>query len=149
MQIRSNNSVKTEDQTARISIMQSPVPRMQYVSGLTVYTEQFDGGKLIGKKWAAEGRLDNDVSGLDQKVTKSFGVDVPCQAFSLNMDGQKLDWGWTLDSAESEEQQNRSSATLVLSHTVRPVKVKVCTEVDGTSFFSRWLEITNTANCCL
>jgi len=28
---------------------------------------------------------------------------------------------------------------------VRPVKVKICTEVDGTSFFVRWLEITNTA----
>jgi len=122
---------------AAIQITRGTVPHLSYVSGLTVYTEQFAAGKLTGKSWSAGAHVPS------HDTPKQFGPDVPGQAFGLNLDGQSLDWGWQLESAEENECQSGRQARIVLAHTVRPVRVTVCTEVDGTAFFSRWLEITN------
>jgi len=128
-----NNSVK-------IAVSQSPNPEMHYVSGLTLYREQFANGKLIGKRWSANGRTGPEEGFSEPKI------DVPCQAFSLNIDGQSLDWGWEFISADVTERDGKRLGTIELRHTVRPVGIKVLTEVDGTSFLSRWLEITNIGN---
>ncbi|MCG3149003.1 MAG: hypothetical protein PCFJNLEI_02455 [Verrucomicrobiae bacterium] len=125
--------------TARIKITRGPVSQIAYVSGPAVYTEQFAAGKLAGQCWSANAHIPGNVE------AKNFGPDVPSQAFALNLDGQSLDWGWTLELAEETDCQNGRRAKLGLAHTVRPVRVTVHTEVDGTGFFSRWLEITNTA----
>ncbi|MDD5599467.1 MAG: alpha-galactosidase, partial [Victivallaceae bacterium] len=131
---------KTENTHRKIKIFNGNVekPEMNYVSGLTVYREEFSNSKLIGKYWSANGLIEHD------KTLSNFGVDMPCQAFSLNLDGQSLEWGWEFISANECEKNGTRLAVIELRHTVRPVAVKVHTEMDGTAFFSRWLEITNT-----
>jgi alpha-galactosidase len=129
-----------KEDISRIIISNSPVPQMHYISGRTVYCEQFDGTKLIGKYWSANGMIE------DGEHITTFHRDTPSQAFSLNLDGQELDWGWTFVSASESEVGGRRQAKVELSHTLRPVKVVVCTEMDGTSFLMRWLEITNTGS---
>jgi alpha-galactosidase len=103
-----NNSVK-------IAVSQSPNPEMHYVSGLTLYREQFANGKLIGKRWSANGRTGPEEGFSEPKI------DVPCQAFSLNIDGQSLDWGWEFISADVTERDGKRLGTIELRHTVRPV----------------------------
>ncbi len=121
----------------RILVRHAPAPEVHYVSGLTVYAERFSGSKLVGRYWSANGCID------DTEEFPAFGVDVPCHAFSLNVDGQSLDWGWRFVSADQGNRNGRSTASIGLVHEVRPVSVRVCTEADGTGFMSRWLEITN------
>jgi alpha-galactosidase len=128
------------DETALVSLTGSPNPQMHYVSGATVYAERFTGTKLVGRYWSATGCID------DTEQFPPFGIDVPCHAFTMELDGQSLDWGWRLVSAEREPLDRGAGASVRLAHTVRPVAVRVRTEVDGTGFMSRWLEITNTAN---
>jgi alpha-galactosidase len=130
----------TGDQTAQIVVASAPTPEFHYVSGRTVYCEQMAGTRLIGKYWSANGLVENGGE------FPELGVDVPCQAFALNMDGQSLDWGWELVSSRATERDGKWQSAIALAHTVRPVNVTVHTEVDGTAFLSRWLDITNTAS---
>lgn len=129
-----------ENSRIGITISRSPTLDVRYVSGLMAYCEQFSGSKLVGKRWSADGCIGED------KASADFKIDVPSQAFSLNVDGQSLDWGWEIVSAAEREHVGRRVATVELRHTARPVGVKVHTEVDGTSFLSRWLEITNSGS---
>lgn len=115
------------------------VPELHYVSGRAVYCEQFAGSKLIGKYWSANGLIENG------REFPGLGLDVPCQAFALNLDGQSLDWGWEFVTASASERDGKWQSAIELTHSVRPVKLKIHTEVDGTAFLARWLEVTNTA----
>ena len=66
------------------------------------------------------------------------------QSFQLDVDGQSLydHWVW-----ESEQQSKTADGydlfTLVLRDELRPVRIKIQTLLDGTSFLERWLEIEN------
>jgi alpha-galactosidase len=123
-----------------VIISNAPVTQSHYVSGRAVYCEQFDGTKWIGRYWSANGLIE------DGGQLTTFHPDTPSQAFALNLDGQDLDWGWALVSARETTGDGRCRAEVELSHTVRPVKVKVHTEMDGTAFMMRWLEIKNTGS---
>lgn len=114
----------------------SDTPDFRYVSGMAVYQEQFIDTKLIGRYWSATGRI------LDLSEFQPVNSDIPQQVFSLNIDGQFLDWGWEFEGA----QQDGNHAVLRLRHSIRPVSVNIHTCVDGTSFIKRWLEITNTSD---
>ena len=127
-----------QEETRRVVISSSPATQLHYVSGRTVYCEQFDGTKLIGKYWSANGWIE------DGDRCAAVHPDAPSQAFALNLDGQALDWGWSFVSAREAEAGGRKQAEVELSHTLRPVRVRVRTEMDGTCFRTRWLEITNT-----
>lgn len=124
----------------RISVRHSPAPEIHYVSGLTVYAEQIADSKLVGRYWSANGCIE------DTEEFPRFGPDVPCHAFSVNLDGQSLDWGWRFVSVDQGEKDGRGMASISLAHGTRPVSVRVHTEVDGTGFLSRWLEVTNTGS---
>ena len=132
--------MRAKDTTTSISIKEAPFPEIHYVSGLTVYAERFTGTKLAGRYWSANGCVE------DTEAFPPFGLDVPSHAFSLDVDGQTLDWGWRFVSAERHERDGRAGATIRLTHGLRPVAVRVCTEADGTGFLTRWLEVTNTAD---
>jgi alpha-galactosidase len=121
---------------SEIKLRLSDNPDFRYVSGMAVYQEQFIDTKLVGRHWSACGRI------MDKCEFQPVNPDVPQQAFSINIDGQSLDWGWEFDGA----QQDDNHSTLRLHHSIRPVSVNVHTSVDGTGFIERWLEITNTSD---
>jgi alpha-galactosidase len=133
-----NQEMTDAQSERRISIQLDPSPQFHYVSGLTVYAERFSDGKLVGSYWSANGCVDG------AEEFPGFGIDVPCHAFSMNLDGQSLDWGWRFVSADRGERAGSATSSIGLAHETRPVSVRVCTEVDGTGFLSRWLEITST-----
>lgn len=131
-------STHAEDETRRIVISRSPATQVHYVSGRAVYSEELDGTRWIGKYWSANGIIE------DGNVLTTIQRDAPGQAFSLNVDGQTLDWGWSIVSIREFSIGAGRRAEVELVHAGRPVKVVVQTETDGTGFLTRRLAITNT-----
>jgi alpha-galactosidase len=115
-----------------------PDPIIQYTSGLTVYEEQFQNGRLIGRYWSALGRTK-----IDRDIVP-YNLNIPAHAFELNLDGQSLHNEWQLRDVGEFEEKRGHHAVLELSHSIRPVQVKIHTRLDGTPFLVRWLEVTNT-----
>ncbi|MBQ8742963.1 MAG: alpha-galactosidase [Clostridia bacterium] len=70
-------------------------------------------------------------------------------AFFLEIDGQSLISFWEfVDSEVSDENDENDeneimNVRVILRHKIRPVEVVVCTKIDGSGCFSRWLEIKN------
>ncbi len=116
----------------------------RYVSDSTVHEEALEHGRWIGLYWSASGQVqrENIVAGLPGISTLEF----PLHAFELEIDGQDLRNHWELVSS-SERPGSRPGtreAVVELRHTVRAITVKVATRLDGSPFFARHLEITNT-----
>ena len=67
-------------------------------------------------------------------------------AFSVEIDGQTLVSFWELIDSEKSEENEILNTRVTLRHKKRPVEVTVCTKIDGSGCFSRWLEIKNLDN---
>ena len=122
-----------------VLLVEGPEPIISYRTGWVVYEESLTQGEFVGRGWNGAGYINFYDGRLDPAE-----YHVP-QAFRLEIDGQALvaDWKWGgLEKAPVKE--GNSHATITLSHSIRPVTVKVHTKLDGTAILTRWLEITNT-----
>ena len=135
-----------EHHFTHIEFENKPHPIQCYRSSKTVYEEQFTAGRLTSAGWNGAGYMLNV---LDDMPTRnkpdSFGE---YQTFDLELDGCDLSFGWVLEGREQKEQilENGSAvrvARMILTRTDIPVKVTVCTMLDGTAIMTRWLEIEN------
>ncbi|MBU6361214.1 MAG: alpha-galactosidase [Chloroflexi bacterium] len=113
-----------------------PDPTISYRTALTVYEESFIKGRLVGRGWNGAGFL-NFYDGRFDPAQHAAP-----QAFWLEVDGQLLasDWEWI----GFEKTKNGAHCTITLKHSIRPIMVKVHTQLDGTPVLTRWLEVTNT-----
>ena len=115
----------------------------RYVSSTSVYEEALQDTRWIGLYKSASGQVqrENVTAGLPRLNTLEF----PLHAFNLEIDGQGSHNGWEWVAAtEQRSEKGIREALVELRHLVRPIKVKIVTRLDGTPFFSRHLEITNT-----
>lgn len=114
-------------------------PTISYRSGWAVYEESFMNGQLVGRGWDGAGYVnfyDNLLDPADYAQPESF---------RLEMDGQALATDWKWKGLEKTSGPGASThITIQLQHSLRPVKVKVHTDLDGTSVLTRTLEIMNT-----
>jgi alpha-galactosidase len=120
-------------------------PAARYHSGTTVYEECLHNGKYIGLYWssasqvARENLVDHIPSNNREILSRKLGN------FVLELDGQLLDGFWEYTGSGEKVLANGVREVFVeLRHGIRPVTVKVVTGLDGSPFFSRRLEITNT-----
>ncbi len=111
--------------------------RITYRSGLTVYTEALIDGRLLSRGWNGAGYVDPEAVEFDA------GVSPEATAFGVEIDGQLLSSHWQLESFDRTDTEVGVTAAVRLRHELRPVVVTVCTELDGTAVFRRWLEIEN------
>ena len=73
------------------------------------------------------------------------------KSFRLGIEGEELVGGWKWVEAREQADEsglrdddgNSRQAVVQLSHTQRPLEVRVCTRLDGGDWLVRWLEITN------
>lgn len=119
-------------------------PAARYVSASTVFEEALEHGRWIGLYWSASGQVqrENTTAGLP-------GLDslaIPLHTFELEIDGQSLHnrWAWVGASQRPGPRPGTVESVVELRHQVRPVTVRIVTRLDGTPFFARYLEITNT-----
>lgn len=114
---------------------------ISYRSKDMVYEELFKDGALITGGWNASGYpldvLTNCPSRLDvRRFTEPF-------AFNLEIDGLRVDYDLQLIDISVENVAEGKKCFILLKSNIKPIEIKVCTILDGTQMFSRYLEIKN------
>ncbi len=135
-------------------VRNAPTPGVRYESGLTICDEALVDGHWIERFWSSVGRLNAEIEAVPE-LGPSRDLDAPrpsaMAAFKLAVDGEDLGGGWTWVTAdevhdEPEGQVGRRLGrhfVVELRHRVRPVGVRVHTQLDGSPFLIRWLEVIN------
>jgi alpha-galactosidase len=128
----------------RITILPKAGPTLRVVSGNLVYEERLTQGQLRTRSWSPLGIIKpefimahGELPPADEPIACSFGITV---------DGQELwdRWQWTSAQETPCPDGHCRQVTVELTSGIRPVRLKVHTQVDGNPFLKRWLEITNT-----
>ena len=117
----------------------------RFVSGTAVLEEAVKNGCYTGLYWSASNHVhrENVTATMPRLDPESH----PTAAFALEIDGQSLHNKWKfIENTQKKDANGHITSVTSLSHTLRPVKLNVCTKLDGTPFISRWLEITNTGD---
>jgi alpha-galactosidase len=117
-------------------------PLLTYRSGMAVYEESLTKNRFVGRGWSGSGFV-RFYNIWDCRLDPA---EHPApQAFWLEIDGQLLASDWEWDGFEKRREPGGPlHGTVTLKHRVRPVTVKVHTQLDGTPVLCRWMEITNT-----
>ena len=110
-----------------------------YRSKDMIYEERFEKGALMPCGWNGAGYpldvLTNFPSRLDtRRYAEPF-------SFNLEIDGQCVSYDLEFVSFEKEETDNALLCRLTLKSNIKPLEITVCTLLDGSQMFSRWLEI--------
>lgn len=118
-------------------------PTARYVSATTVCEETLEHGRWIGLYWSASGQVQRE--NLVSRLPGLSAIELPLQAFDLEIDGQLLHSRWEMLNCATQPgaRPGTTEAVVELRHQVRPVTLKVITRVDGTPFLARRLEVTN------
>ena len=144
-----------EKSFVNIEFPDTGIPEARYTSGLAVYDEVLLDGQWVGRYWSATGRVKPEAvcarqmaSVKDAHTFRGEAYPKPIHAFELEIDGQRLHdhWKWVSAREEKDEISGARHAVVELAHEVRPVGLKIHTRLDGTCFFKRWLEITNSSD---
>lgn len=131
----------TEQSTwSELLIQQEPFPTLAYRTAMNVYEESLIRGRLVGRAWNGAGFANAWEDGVRLDPNKH---PTP-QSFWLEIDGQLLASHWAWVGVTQQQEARGLHTILTLRHTVRPITVAVHMLLDGTSVFTRWLEITNT-----
>lgn len=121
-------------------------PWVRFHLGPVAYEEALLDGQYLVVNWSAMGRPNERGriwSAFRDGATSWRPLRSRQHAFFLEVDGQRLAdrWEW-VDAAEGPTPTGRALA-VELCHRLRRIRVKVHTELDGTAFLVRWLEIGN------
>src|SRR5579859_212508 len=116
------------------------IPGVRYRSGLTVYDESLDGGRLVGRYWSTNGSIKPEGHLGEEKAARDL---LPTDSFRLRLGSLVLDsgWRWRAPREIVEERAGVRHVVLELAHDLHPVLVRVHTRFDGSPFFERWLEV--------
>ncbi len=119
-----------------------------YRSGLMVYEERFEKGKLVSNYWNEAGYPHNVLENETHQVKLNRNSAKPAYVFELEADGisaenelEFIDYSKALEAKENGTEFLHIVITLKAS--VRPITFKVHTELDGTPVMTRYIEIIN------
>ncbi len=118
---------------------EDPHPTWSFRSSLVTYQESLIRGQLVGRSWNGAGFMYPE----DQRIPAQHHAEP--QAFWLEMGGQLLHSHFELEAEATVETEHGMAFAITLLHQYCQVAVTVHTQLDGTQFLTRWLEITNLA----
>ena len=131
-----------ETMTTDVTFRSTVHPGVRFTSGRTICDESLMDGRLVGRYWAADGRIkpERDMAGTLHAVSR-----LPVDAFHLEINGQTLSghWRWETCREEVPTENGIRHAVVELANSLLPVRVTVHTRLDGTPVLTRWLEIAN------
>ncbi len=116
-------------------------PVFSYRSGLAVYEETFENGVLLASGSNASGYPLNVLSNYPSRLNPLHFHEP--SAFNIEIDGQCVDYGLKFVDFQALETENSLQAILTLESEIKPVKINVHTNLDGTQMFTRFIEIEN------
>ncbi len=129
-----------------VHISQGENMTITYRTGLTTYTEGLRNGIYTALGWNGAGYLPfPHNSWTNPQILAGEDFAEPC-AFKFDLNGQSIMSHFTCEDIEKLESEKNLTVKVVLKHAFFPVKVKVCTLIDGSPVISRWLEIENTGD---
>jgi alpha-galactosidase len=123
-------------------IRSGPVPGVRFSSGLTVCDEELRNGRWVSRYWESSGQIVADIQ-LDAERQQMDTL--PVDAFKLEIEGQELSGTWKWIGASQSEVHNPEGllVTVELESSVRPIRVKIQTRLNGGPVMVRWLEVKN------
>src|SRR3990172_4983594 len=123
-----------------ITVGEAPEYEVRYTTDKATYVEALIEQQWIGRYWMLDG--DKPEEKFTERVFEIWIKTSPENNAVL------LQKGWTVTKTVQlpETAQNARHFVVELVNRLHPVTVKVHTLLDGTSVFTRFLEITNTAN---
>lgn len=112
-----------------------------YRSGLMVYEERFENGLLVSSGYNTEGypldTLQNIPTRLDSNDWQEPSV------FGIELDGQSVGFRLKFIDFTVNETESSAEGILTLESTIKPVRIRIHTIIDGTQVFTRYFEIEN------
>lgn len=118
-----------------------------YRTGEMVYEEVLGDGCLVSGGYNASGYPLNVLRNFPSRLNRKRYAEP--FAFNIEIDGQSVDFNLEFVDFKTEKTAENQVSVLTLKSTVVPVIIKVCTLIDGSQMFSRWLEIENTSDNAL
>ncbi len=110
----------------------------RYGSGLTVYSEKLDKGRLICTDYHATGMPQRPVDRLSSS---------PVTAFNLEIDGKDATFGWSFVSYDKKtDEKGRPYASMVLKNDILFIELKIETFCGENGYFSRKMYLKNIGN---
>ena len=131
-------------QFTEVFVNKGESPIFSYRSGMTVYEEGFSDGVFASLGWNGAGFTLNVLEGSPTYLSAKNHPQAP--VFCFDLDGTTLRRGWSYVSHKIEQTKNGHVCKVKLENSRVPVCAYVCTELDGTAVFSRWIEIENTSD---
>lgn len=112
-----------------------------YRSGNMVYEEGFEKGALITYGWNSAGYPLNVLTNCPTRINRKRYAEP--FSFNIEIDGQSVDFGLEFEDFNTVKSEDRVASVLTLKSTLKPVKIKIHTLLDGAQMLSRWLDIEN------
>ena len=109
-------------------------PVFCYRSGLAVYEETFANGVLLASGSNAAGYPLNVLSNYPSRLNPLHFHEP--SAFNIEIDGQCIDYDLKFVDFQSLETENSVQAILTLESGIKPVRINIHTNLDGTQMFT-------------
>ncbi len=117
-------------------------PVFCYRSGLCVYEETLRDGVLVSSGYNAGGYVLNTLKNCPSRLDKNTFCEP--SSFNIEIDGQCLDYGLEfVDFTEEKTSDNGIKSVLTLDSTLKKIRFRIHTLLDGTQMFTRFIEIEN------
>jgi len=118
-------------------------PGVRFTSGLTICDEELQSGRWVNRYWESSGQIVAETQLEEQRQRMD---PLPVDAFRLEIEGQDLSgtWKWVAANKSEVHDPDGLLVTVELESSVRPVRVKIHTLLNGSPVMVRWLEVINT-----
>ena len=116
-------------------------PVFCYRTGLTVHEETLCQGVLVSGGYNGAGYPLNVLTNCPTRIDPQAFAE--SSVFQLEIDGCSVHHGLTLADFKVDETEDKTVATLTLDSTLKPIRLHVITELDGTAVFTRRLVLEN------
>lgn len=122
-------------------------PVFCYRSGLAVYEETLFNGVLVSSGYNAAGYPLNVLTNFPSRLNPVDFYEP--SSFNIELDGQSIDYSLKLADFKTVKDENCTEAVITLESEIKPVRLKIHTNLDGTQMFSRYIEIENLSDKCI
>jgi alpha-galactosidase len=136
-------SQSTTNPVENAIVRSGATPGIRLTSGLMVCDEELYAGRWVNRYWTSTGQIKPEAHLRGQSEARAGLAN---DAFQLGIEGQNLAGSWKWIGVEQKHLTNPDGqlVTVELQSLVRPITVKLNTEMHGESVMVRWLDITNT-----
>lgn len=127
---------------ADVRVQTEPEVTISYRTANLVFEEGLREGRWVALSYNASGYM-MDANPIPAPTYMNWKLFPRPQSFMVNVDGQDLLSHWIYEGTDISRDEDSVSCVVSLRHSVRPVRVKILTLLDGTPVLQRSLEVEN------